>query len=470
MDDNNKNDTHDPNDILNPHFIDLFIEESPPEWTLEDRHALSVIRGQPEQRPAAFQRLPVELIEHIAYNLVQFRDIRALGSTCTLFHQVLFGSANHFFWFRWAGAPHSLCRWDLGRYRQNRAYQATIVNQQSGKRRKRCQLCMAPAVKGQVFKMKTCMDCWDDIGMPAHELYFLRSIDITGIPYEYVTRDYIDSSLRFNARWDWDLLFFFKPGNLRRQFEEAMNAPSAADGPSTTLLKFTRTVFQEMHKWIVQIKRSKGWRYTAHYHPYRHTEPEKWYTPNVEDLVPPHEVIQRFLDFALASVLGDAWRTRSNYQLLPSPEELYGPNSEFRAQFPKTKCELQVDEAYLAEFGEDPDNFHECDIECQRKERAKLFRKLWWPGTEDRLLRMLIGETSVTLTAAEADKMVDMLPRFNWRTSAMEIIDGMLAGCKWIVPGVNGDYLAEKPDPTAPDTVHFFRPNQGGLFGSVGRV
>ncbi|KAJ6259974.1 hypothetical protein Dda_5618 [Drechslerella dactyloides] len=442
---NNDNDGHDPNDILNPSFIDLFVEEAPPQWTIEDRHALSVIRGEPERAPAPFQRLPVELVEHIAFELVQFRDIRAMAGTCTLFHQILFGSGNHIFWFRWAGAPHSMCRWDLGTYRQNRAYQNTIVNQQSGRRRKRCQLCMAPAIKGEVFKMKTCMDCWEDIGMPAKDLYFLQSIDITGIPHEYASHEYIDVADRGIARRDWDLLFFFKPGNLRRQFEEAMDAPGAADRASSHLLEFTRTVFNEVHLRLAQLKRTMGWRY-RNYYSYGTRPKEKWYTASIEDLVCPHEVVHRVLESTLCAALGGMWMNRGNYCPLPLPEDTYGPYTEFCASFPKTKCELQTEPAYLDEFGNDPSNLHGCDIECQRESRAKLFRKTWWPAAEERLLRALIGDASVTLTAAEGIMLQVSRNKVNFKETLQDIVDAILRGCKWVVPGVIGDFTAESVD------------------------
>ncbi|KAF3912038.1 hypothetical protein ABW21_db0200848 [Orbilia brochopaga] len=452
----------DPNDILNPDFLDLFIEEAPPKWTLEDRHALSVIRGTPSPHPAPFQQLPVELIEHIAYNLPQFRDIRALGSSCTLFHQVLFGSQNHFFWFRWAGAPHSLCRWKLGEYRQNRAYQNTICGQQGGKRRKRCQLCMAPAVKGMVFRMKVCEDCWEEIGMPARELYFLQSIDITDIPREHVTVDYIDEHLRRDATRDWDLLYFFKSRALRSQFEAAMQAPSSAARPSETLLKFLHEVFRQMHKWCTQIKHSLSFRYASYYRYHDYNRPiagEKWYVQYVQDLVPPHEVAHRFLDALLATIPKDGeGTTYGNYRPLPSPQEMYGNGTAFHYEFPRTKCELQTDDAWLAEFGEDPDNLHDCNTMCHRKSRVKLFREKRWPAAEEQLLRMLIGEDSLTLTAVEAERLRDSLTRWDYRAATMEICEGMLKACRWIIPGVVGEYTVEHRE-TGPEVANFFRVN-----------
>ncbi|EWC43899.1 hypothetical protein DRE_01251 [Drechslerella stenobrocha 248] len=439
--DSSNNNTKDgsPHDMLDPSFVDLFAEEAPPEWTVEDMQALSAICGSPTQEPAPFQSLPVELVEHIAYNLVQFRDIRALAGTCVQFQRILFDSANHLFWYRWAKAPHSQCRWDLGVYRRNRAYQNTIVNQQSGRRRKRCQICMARALNGMAFKMKICMDCWEDVGLPANRLFFFNSVNFTGIPRQYVHDSYLEAEDN-GSRREWALLYFFKPGALRNQFEQAIYGPNLEERPQD-LIRFTRDVFNHISTSLVHIQRTMGWRFSSHYHYNDRTRRDKWYAAHVDDLISPHEVIQRALQRAISARIGKDWKLRGPYVKLPPASQLYGEGTEFQAQFPKTKCELQKTEEYVREFGEDPDNFHKCDVECERQKRAAMFKKIYWPQAEERLLRMLIGESAIRLTPEEVEKFrPDTAPRR--KSGTQEIVDKGLAACKWLIPELDGDYIA----------------------------
>lgn len=171
------------NDFLSTDFVDLFDpnDDDAPQWTLEDVHNMHQLQGVEALPQAPFQRLPVEIIESIAHQLVQFRDIKALGSSCSYFRKVIFDSKNHLFWYKWSKAPHSMCRWDLGYYRQNREYQNTIVRQQNGRRRKRCERCMARALNQMAFKRKSCSDCWEsDVGYRmqlSNLLYLIYDID-----------------------------------------------------------------------------------------------------------------------------------------------------------------------------------------------------------------------------------------------------------------------------------------------------
>ncbi|KAF3940156.1 hypothetical protein ABW19_dt0201732 [Dactylella cylindrospora] len=437
-----ESDNHDPNDILNPSFIDLFIEEAPPEWTMADLQQLTEIRGQPPLRPAPFQQLPVEIIEHIAFELVHFRDIRALANTCGFFRKILFESSNHLFWYKWSKAPHSMCRWDLGYYRKNRAYQNTIVNQQNGKRRKRCEKCMARAVRDMAFKRKTCLDCWEDLGMPANELFFLKQIDVSSIPREYVSDAYAPTGdNHWYRRREWDLLYFFKPA-LQQQLTDSIYL--ARDSRPTALLNFAKQFIRDMSSEATQMKKSMSYKYYSYtYYRGSNVRRENWYVDVVDDLISPHEVIQRCLELSISQDAGDKWLYRGKYKPLETPENLYGPSTDFAANFPRTLCDLQVTDEYLKKFGEDPDNIHECDFECQRKKRATKFKEIWWPVAEKRLLDMLIGEGAVDLTDGEIAALKIQGYSWQWRETTQKVVKEMLAGIKWLIPGVNGDYTAE---------------------------
>ncbi|KAK6535982.1 hypothetical protein TWF281_000230 [Arthrobotrys megalospora] len=438
---------HNPDDILNPSFIDLFIEEAPPQWTLADLQQLHVIRGQPPNAVAPFQKLPVELIEHIAYNLTHFRDIRGMANSCTFFRKILFESSNHLFWYRWSKAPHSMCRWDLGYYRQNRAYQNTIVNQQNGRRRKRCEKCMARAIRGLAFKKKTCSDCWEDIGIPANELFFVNNIDITAIPREYVTDSYVTNSDVGNnyVRRDWDMLFFYKPGPLEEQLLST-SVQITKDSRSAHLLDYAKQLIRNMSSELLQIKRSMGYRYSqySYYNSGPNVRREKWYAACIEDLICPAEVIQRMMELLITQDAGGDWLERKGgYERMPPSEELYGKDTFFWAKFPRVDCELQEDEEWKKEFAEDPGNLHDCNIECKRKKRAGMFKKYWWPQAEKSFVEMLVGANSIVLTEEEVKALKPSSYSWQWRDKMQKTVEGMLAGCKWVIPGTRGEWTAE---------------------------
>ncbi|KAK6516268.1 hypothetical protein TWF506_006177 [Arthrobotrys conoides] len=440
---------HDPDDILNPSFIDLFIEEAPPEWTLEDLQQLHVIRGQPANAVAPFQTLPVELVETIAYNLINYRDIRAMANSCSFFRKVLFESSNHLFWYRWSKAPHSMCRWDLGYYRQNRAYQNTIVNQQTGKRRKRCEKCMARAVTGLAFKKKTCLDCWDDLGLPANELYFVHNIDISAIPHEYVSKAYNTSRDVIHPHREWDLLYFYKPGKLEEQLLNTQ-IQVARDSRPAKLIEYAKQTIRNMSSEITQIKRSMGYRYSQYaYYTGKNVRREKWYAGSVENLICPAEVAQRMFETLIFQDIGSEretrpdWIEKAEYKRLGEPEELYGDTSAFSSGFEKVDCELQKEPEWIKEFGEDLSNIHECDIECYRKKRAALFKKTWWPQAEKNFVGMLVGKDAIQLTEGEVELLNITYSSWQWRERMQKIVDEMLLGCKWVVPGVKGEWTAE---------------------------
>ncbi|KAF3914676.1 hypothetical protein AA313_de0205197 [Arthrobotrys entomopaga] len=433
---NDNNNAHDPNDILNPSFIDLFIEESAPQWSLEDLHHLSRLHNKPPPTASPFQQLPVELIEHIACSLVHFRDIRALANSCSFFRKILFESSNHLFWYKWAKAPHSMCRWELGNWRQNRAYQNTIVNQQKGRRRKRCERCMARAISGMAFKKKTCVDCWEDVG-----------IHLSTVPREYVKESYIPpgSTDHRSIRREWDLLYLYKPGDLDTQLSTT-DVQIARDSRSTALLAYAKKFIKDMSGEISQVKRTMGYRYSnyAYYNSGPNVRREKWYAANIADLVCPAEVIQRMFELRVTQDIGAGWMERGEYCRLPTARELYGKGSEFcEVGFPKVDCELQLEEAWLEEFGEDLDNLHDCDVDCVRKKRAGQFRRLWWPRAEKQFVDMLCGKDSVQLSTEEVAALKPLAYAWSYRDSLQKVVEEMLEGCKWVVPGVKGEWTEE---------------------------
>ncbi|KAK6362769.1 hypothetical protein TWF730_000224 [Orbilia blumenaviensis] len=440
----NIDDSVDPNNILNPSFIDLFLEEAPPQWTLADLQQLHVIRGQPANVVAPFQKLPVELVEHIAHNLSAFRDIKALGSSCTFFRKILFESSNHLFWYKWSKAPHSLCRWDLGYYRQNRAYQNTIVNQQNGRRRKRCETCMARAVSGLAFKKKTCTDCWEDLGVQANELFFVHNIDISAVPHEYVDASYAPRVAGMLARSEWDLLYFYKPGHLEKQLL-ATNVQVARESRPDKLIQFAQQNIRNMTGEILQIKRSMGYRPSlySYYNSGPNIRREKWYAENIANLVCPAEVIQRMLEVLICQDVGEEWLDRGPYERMRPAEELYGPTTPIATGFKKVDCELQLEEEWKREFGEDLSNLHDCKIECHRKKRAEQFTKLWWPQAEKSFVEMLVGPKAIVLTDEEIGKLRTSSYSWQWRDNIQKITLGILSGCKWVVPGIRGEWTAE---------------------------
>ncbi|KAF3916474.1 hypothetical protein ABW20_dc0100418 [Dactylellina cionopaga] len=438
--------SHHPDCILNPSFIDLFIEEAPPQWTIEDLHVLSQIRNETPSKPAPFQTLPVELIEHISWQLINFRDIKSLANSCSIFRKILFESSNHLFWYKWAKAPHSMCRWDLGHYRQNRAYQNTIVRQQSGRRRKRCEKCMAKALNGLAFKKKTCMDCWEDIGIPANELFFLNQIDLSAIPREHVKKNYLSPATAeaWSVRREWDLLFLYRPGRLHEQLSSSSVQIAREDRPSE-LLEYAKKFIRDMASEISQMKRNMAYRYT-HYAFYKtgaNVRRENWYAPCVENLICPAEVMQRMFEQIISKDIGTEWLTRGKYRPLHPPAELYGAGSMFFSAFPKVDCELQEDEEWRKKFGEDLDNLHDCNVECKRKKKGKKFKDLWWPQAEDGFLNMLAGEASIDLTREEIAELKVPGYVWQWRDEMQKIFDEMLLACKWIVPGVRGKWTEE---------------------------
>ncbi|KAK6538290.1 hypothetical protein TWF694_011169 [Orbilia ellipsospora] len=437
---------HDPNDILNPSFIDLFIEEAPPQWSLEDLHHLSRLRNVAPPTPSHFQQLPVELIEHIACNLIHFRDIRALANSCTFFRKILFESSNHLFWYKWANAPQSMCRWHLGNFRQNRAYQNTIVNQQAGRRRKRCERCMARAIGGMAFKRKTCMDCWEDVGIPAHELFFLKQLDLSTVPREYVTNSYLPpgSADAWSLRREWDLLYFYKPGELDNQLS-ATDVQVSRESRSGNLIAYVKKFIRDMSGEIAQVKRTMGYRYSnyAYYNSGPNIKREKWYASSVDNLVCPAEVIQRMFELRVTEDLGDEWMERGEYRKLRSPTQLYGEDGEFCEAFPKVECDLQEDEGWLAEHGLDPGNVHECDMECKRKKRSAQFRKLWWPRAEKKFVDMFCGKDSVQLSEKEVAGLKALGYAWQYREQLQKVVDEILKGCKWVVPSVRGEWTEE---------------------------
>ncbi|KAF3282861.1 hypothetical protein TWF970_001596 [Orbilia oligospora] len=439
---------HNPDEILNPSFIDLFIEEEPPQWTLEDLQQLHVIRGQPANTVAPFQKLPVELVEHIAYNLTHFRDIRSMANSCSFFRRILFESSNHLFWYKWSKAPHSMCRWDMGYYRQNRAYQNTIVNQQNGKRRKRCEKCMARAIPGMAFKKKTCLDCWDDLGIAANELYFINNIDISAIPHEYVKGAYAYPTSAYHhvayPRREWDLLYFYKPGKLEGQL---LTTPVqiARDGRPAKLIEYAKQTIGNMSSEILQIIKGMGYRYSqyAYYKSGPSVRREKWYAGTVEFLICPAEVVHRMLETLIIQDIGEEWMERGEYKRLEEPGKLYGRASAIAEGFRKVDCELQKEPEWLEEFGEDLSNLHECDFECHRKKRATLFKKTWWPRAEKRFVETLVGGNAIQLTDEEVSKLSAANYAWQWRDKMQKIVDGMLLECKWVIPGLSGEWTAE---------------------------
>ncbi|KAK6357587.1 hypothetical protein TWF718_001895 [Orbilia javanica] len=437
------NKPHNPDDILNPSFIDLFIEEAPPQWTLADLQELSIIRGQPVT-VAPFQKLPVELVEHIAYNLSRFRDIRAMGNSCSFFRKIIFESSNHLFWYRWSKAPHSMCRWDLGYYRQNRAYQNTIVNQQNGKRRKRCEKCMARAIRGLAFKKKTCVDCWDDLAIPANELFFINNIDISAIPHEYLPEAYDTRAEYTQRRREWDLLFFYKPGNLENQLLTT-SVQVARDGRSAQLVEYAKRTIRNMEGELLAIRRNMGYRYSQYpyYNSGANIRREKWYAPNIQDLMCPGEVVQRMLEILITQDIGDEWLKRGDYKEMEKPENLYGANTPFAKDLGSVDCDLQKDPEWLKEYGEDLSNLHDCNIDCHRSKRAALFKKKWWPQAERSFVEMLIGDKGIQLTQDEISKLSTQAYSWQWREKMQKVIENMLDACKWVVPGVKGQWTVE---------------------------
>ncbi|KAF3218914.1 hypothetical protein TWF679_000326 [Orbilia oligospora] len=355
---------HNPDDILNPSFIDLFIEEEPPQWTLEDLQQLHVIRGQPSNAVAPFQKLPVELVEHIAYNLTHFRDIRSMANSS------------------------------------------------------------------------------------ANELYFINNIDISAIPHEYVKGGYAyPTSAYYHApypRREWDMLYFYKPGKLE---EQLLTTPVqiARDGRPAKLIEYAKQTIGNMSSEILQIVKGMGYRYSqyAYYKSGPSVRREKWYAGTVDSLICPAEVVHRMLETLIIQDIGEEWMGRGEYKRIEEPGKLYGSTSAIAEGFGKVDCELQKEPEWLEEFGEDLSNLHECDIECHRKKRATLFKKTWWPRAEKRFVETLVGGNAIQLTDEEVSKLSAANYAWQWRDKMQKIVDGMLLECKWIIPGLSGEWTAE---------------------------
>lgn len=196
---------------------------------------------------------------------------------------------------------------------------------------------------------------------------------------------------------------------------------------------------------ILQIKRTMGYRYSqySYYNSGPNVRREKWYAGCVEELVCPAEVVQRMLEVLVTQNIGNEWLKRGGYEKVKDPGELYGDSSDFARGFGRVECELQKDPEWIKEFGEDLSNLHECNIECHRKKRATMFKKRWWPQAEKNFVEMLVGGKGMRLTDEEVRKLNATNHAWQWRDKMQKVVDGMLSGCKWVIPGVKGEWTAE---------------------------